>query len=138
MFYYLKKWQIFISNEIKDNNIECEKIIESKIKDWVLLEWKIISYKETKEYIKNKEKMEEFSKNEFIEIIPKEPTNEEKLTEIENNLLILSSKITWLKQLIVNKLNTEDDLILLENLSLQAKELAGQRKTLKNTLLTNI
>ena len=69
---------------------------------------------------------------------PKEPTNEEKLIEIENNLLILSSKITWLKQLIENKLNTEDDLILLENLSLQAKELAGQRKILKNTLLTNI
>ena len=63
---------------------------------------------------------------------------EKQIKSLENNLLILSSKITWLKQLIENKLNTEDDLILLENLSLQAKELAGQRKTLKNTLLTNI
>ena len=67
-----------------------------------------------------------------LPIIPIEPTKEEQLQEVEKNLLELSWKITGLKQLIENWLNTDDDLVLIDELWVQARELAEQRKILKS------
>lgn len=64
--------------------------------------------------------------------LQKEKTNQEKLQEVEKNLLELSWKITGLKQLIENWLNTDDDLVLIDELWVQARELAEQRKVLKS------
>lgn len=58
-------------------------------------------------------------------------TNEEKISEIETKLFDLSKQITWLKQLTENELHTEDDIVLLEKIQLEAKDLAEQRKILK-------
>lgn len=74
----------------------------------------------------------------IVDIIPlpvsTEITKEEQLLQIEWELLSLSSKITWIKQLIENWLNTDDDLVLIDELWEQARELAEQRKELKSNI----
>jgi len=57
MFYWIKNWKVVISGENKIDWFKVDKWIESKIENWVYENWKIIPYKESKEYKKRIQKM---------------------------------------------------------------------------------
>lgn len=83
MFYYIRKWNIFIALENADKNIKADEVIESDIKDWVLVNGKIISYKDTDEYKKRVADIEELSRKEF-----EPPTIEEQIAKIQEDFQI--------------------------------------------------
>lgn len=140
MFAIIRNGQIMMTsdNMVSSDNWEVIKLPENfwnwkKVKSFKKLD------KSEKDF-ETKEEFQEYLEKFDFEIILEDDEiflkqeKENELVSLEKNLLTLNSKIVWLQSLIDNELNDDDDLITLENLQTEAKELAEKRKELKKSL----